>query len=151
MRSCVQCVTYLIVLGVTAFILGRVVPKRWFRHDQFPFHVANPQKESDLYNALGVKTWKDKLPDMSVILPGVLPSKRLPATITPEHIMMMVEETCIAEWVHLLLLLLGSVCFIIWKNVVCRIISIVYGVGNLLYIIIQRYNRPKLLRLLEIS
>lgn len=150
MSSFIKCLVYLVAIGVISFILGRVVPKRWFCYDKFPFHSKNPQKENDLYNALKVRKWKEKLPDMSTILPNIMPSKKLPTTITSEQLELMVQETCVAEAIHWFLSILGFGCVSIWKKAGGWIISSLYGLGNLLFVIIQRHNRPKLLRLLEI-
>lgn len=89
------------------------------------------------------------VPDMSVIFPRMMPSKRLTRAITSKELKLMIQETCIAEWIHRLLSLLGFGCMFIWKKAGGRILSILYALGNLPYIIIQRHNRPRLLQLLE--
>ena len=58
------------------------------------------------------------------------------------------RETCVAEFIHVLLSILGFGAVFIVGGAWGWIISIVYFLaGNLPYIIIQRYNRPRLLRL----
>ena len=60
----------------------------------------------------------------------------------------MLQETCVAEFIHVLLSILGFGAVFIVGGAWGWIISIVYFLaGNLPYIIIQRYNRPRLLRL----
>lgn len=61
----------------------------------------------------------------------------------------MIQETCIAEWVHGLLIVLGFGCIWIWDGMGGWIISVLYALGNLPYILIQRYNRPRLVKLLR--
>ena len=57
------CFLYLAGTGILGFLLGRIVPKRWFCADRFPFRVR--PWEQKLYQALRVKQWQNKLPDMS--------------------------------------------------------------------------------------
>ena len=33
------CVEYLAASGTVSFIVGRVLPKSWFRHDKFPYAI----------------------------------------------------------------------------------------------------------------
>lgn len=95
---------YLAGTGILGFLLGRIVPKRWFCADRFPFRVR--PWEQKLYQALRVKQWQNKVPDMSRVFPKLMPPKRL----TPEmmdDLPRMIEETCVAEAVHALLSLTG--------------------------------------------
>lgn len=86
---------------------------------------------------------------MSVIFPTLIPSKRLPPILESAQIVSMIQETCIAEWVHDLLCIAGFGCVFLWKGIGGWLVSLLYAVGNLPYIIIQRYNRPKFIRLLK--
>ena len=98
------CFLYLAGTGTLGFLLGRIVPKRWFCADRFPFRVR--PWEQTLYQALRVKQWQNKVPDMSRVFPKLMPPKRL----TPEmmdELPRMIEETCVAEAVHALLSLTG--------------------------------------------
>ena len=53
-----------------------------------------------------------------------------------------------AEFIHVLLSILGFGAVFIWPGVWGWVIAIVYFLGgNLPFIIIQRYNRPRLQRL----
>ncbi len=55
-------------------------------------------------------------------------------------------ETCVAEFIHWLLIIFGFYCKIIWKGNGGTVISIIWMLGNLPFIIIQRYNRPKIMK-----
>lgn len=149
MSPFIECVVYLAVIGSLFFVIGRILPKRWFCYDKFPYRSSWPEKENSVYLSLGVRKWKDKLPDMCAILPDVMPAKKLPKLITAKQMKLMIQETCVAESVHGLLSLLGFGCVFIWKAAGGWLISLLYTLGNLPYIIIQRHNRPKLLRLLK--
>ena len=60
----------------------------------------------------------------------------------------MIQETCIAELVHGVLCIAGLYCFQIWPGTGGLLIAALNVLGNLPYIIIQRFNRPRLVRLL---
>lgn len=140
-----RCALYLVATGIAAFLLGRLLPKQWFRGDAFPYRCS--PKEQKLFRALRVKEWQSRVPDMSRILPGLMPAKKLTAE-TFSDLPRMIQETCVAELIHVLLSLSGLVCLAIWPGTGGILLTAVYILlGNLPFIIIQRYNRPRLQRL----
>lgn len=145
----IECLVYLALLSFSSFLLGRILPKSWFRYNLFPFKDFKFEKSGKIYLSTGVKKWKSKVPDMSIIMSFLIPSKKLPQTLTSESVKAMLTENCIAEWIHYLLAVLGFGCVFIWENIGGWIVSALYAIGNLPYIIIQRYNRPKIVKLLK--
>ena len=142
-----RCVIYLAFTGIAAFILGRLLPKCWFRGDAFPFRCR--MWEQKLYKALHVKVWQDKVPDMSRLLPSLMPPKKLTAD-TFSDLPRMIQETCVAEFVHMILIPIGFTCRTVCTGSASLILSILFALGNVPFILIQRYNRPRLLRLYAI-
>lgn len=146
MSGPVKCLVYIIALGVVSFVTGRLLPKRWFKSDCFPFRCN--EKEKKLYKALRVKDWQNKVPDMSRVFPKLMPAKKLNAG-TLADIPRMLEETCVAEFIHVVLSVLGLACLWLWPGFGGAVVTLVYILlGNVPFIIIQRYNRPRLQRLL---
>lgn len=140
-----KCVIYMAVLGVLSFVLGRLVPKAWFHADKFPYKTA--EGEQKIFKALRVKSWQAKAPDMSRIFKRIMPEKKMTAE-TVADVPRMLEETCVAELTHALLSVLGLAMLWIWPGVGGIIVTAVYILlGNIPFIIIQRYNRPRLQRL----
>ena len=145
-----QCACYLAGLGVLSFVLGRLVPKTWFDHTRFPYRAFAFERDGRLYEALGVARWQSRVPDMSRIFPKLMPPKRLTARPDAQTLLVMIRETCAAEATHALLMLAGLGVLAIWPGVCGALLYLVYAVfGNLIFIIIQRYNRPRLVRLYE--
>ncbi len=138
------CISYLSLTGLTMFILGRLLPKQWFRGDLFPYRSFAFEKRGTIYNRLHIKAWQSKVPDMSRILPNLMPGKRLSADYR-EQLPRMVQETCIAELTHFVLCLTGLYCMKLWRGMGGFILSILNLLGNAVFIIIQRYNRPRLM------
>lgn len=146
MSGPVKCLVYIIALGVVSFVTGRLLPKRWFKSDRFPFRCN--EKEKKLYKALRVKDWQNKVPDMSRVFTKLMPAKKLNAD-TLADIPRMLEETCVAEFIHVVLSVLGLACLWLWPGFGGAVVTLVYILlGNVPFIIIQRYNRPRLQRLL---
>ena len=144
-----RCALYLAATGIAAFLLGRLLPKQWFRGDAFPYRCF--PREQKLFRVLRVKEWQSRVPDMSRILPGLMPAKKLTAD-TFRDLPRMIQETCVAEFIHTLLSVTGLACLAIWPGAGGIAVTAVYILlGNLPFIIIQRYNRPRLERLLTLQ
>ena len=94
-----KCAAYLAAAGAASFVLGRAVPPAWFREPRGPFRCFPFEQEGRLYERAGVKRWQGKLPDMSRILPGALPPKRV-GPDGARDLSEMLRETCVAELAH---------------------------------------------------
>ena len=126
MTSFLHCALYLAATGIGAFFLGRLLPKTWFRGDAFPYRCY--PFEQKLFRVLHIKDWQSRVPDMSRILPGLMPDKKLTA------------ET------------FSDLPRMIWQGIGGVLVTAVYILlGNLPFILIQRYNRPRLQRLLALQ
>lgn len=139
------CLIYMAALGVFSFVLGRLVPKRWFDAGRWPWRCG--EREQKLWRLLRVKQWQAKVPDMSRLFTRLMPAKKLTRE-TCANLPRMLQETCVAEGTHALLCLAGLYMLRLWPGVGGAALTAVYLLlGNLPFIIIQRYNRPRLQRL----
>lgn len=144
------CLCYAAGLGVMSFVLGRLVPKEWFDYTRFPYRSFAFEKGGKIYEAIGIAKWQSRVPDMSRIFPKLMPAKKIPARPDEQTLLVMIRETCAAEATHTLLMLAGLGVIVIWPCVWGVMLYLVYAIlGNLIFIIIQRYNRPRLVRLYE--
>lgn len=148
MVNLVRCILYFALIGASGFIIGRVVPKSVFSGERFPFRLFRWEKQGRVYELIGIRKWKEKLPDMSVILPKLMPSKKMPNGASSADVELMIQETCVAELTHGALCAAGFGCVLIWKGIWGWVVSILYCLANIPFILIQRYNRPKLMRIL---
>lgn len=149
MRDLMRCMAYLGLLGAGGFGLGRALDKAKFRYEERPYRPFVWEKEGRLYERLGIRRWKEKLPDMSRIVPGLIPSKQMPRAMTAELARKMVQETCVAEYIHVLLCIVGVSCVRVWPGTGGWVMATLFLLGNLAYCAIQRYNRPKLVKILH--
>ena len=146
----IYCLCYAAGLGVMSFVLGRLVPKEWFDYTRFPYRSFAFEKGGKIYEAIGIAKWQSRVPDMSRIFPKLMPAKKIPARPDEQTLLVMIRETCAAEATHTLLMLAGLGVIVIWPCVWGVMLYLVYAIlGNLIFIIIQRYNRPRLVRLYE--
>ena len=146
MKECILCFAYAAALGVLSFFLGRLLPKRWLHPDKFPFRTY--AWEDRLWKALQIRKWQSKVPDMSRLFKKLMPAKALTQK-TAQDLPLMIQETCVAELTHGLLCIAGLFLLKIWPGTGGVFLTVIYIVfGNLPFLLIQRYNRPRLQRLL---
>lgn len=144
-----KCACYIALTGVISFFLGRVLPKKWFVADKFPYRGFRFERGGRIYEKISIHKWQNKVPDMSKIVPFLMPAKKLTGDFE-EKLPRMIEETCVAEFIHGLLCMSGFVCIGLWEGVGGWIISLLNVVlFNLPFVLIQRYNRPRLMKLMR--
>ena len=144
-----KCACYLAGLGILSFVLGRLVPKTWFDYTRFPYRTFAFERNGKLYEALRVSRWQSRVPDMSRLFKKLMPEKKLTQQ-TVQELPLMIEETCVAELTHGLLCIAGLFLLKIWPGTGGVFLTVIYIVfGNLPFLLIQRYNRPRLVRLYE--
>ena len=66
---------YIAALGILSHFIGQALPRSWFSAERFPYRAAEWEKGGKVYEKLGIKRWKDFLPDMSRIMPDMVKKK----------------------------------------------------------------------------
>ena len=148
MTGFLRAAAYLVGLGLVAFLIGRLLPKRWFDGDKFPYRDWPFEQKGNLYRKIGIHKWQSHVPDMSRLFKRMMPAKRLSTDVTSEQMERMVQETCVAEFTHLVLCPLSLPVLWLWPGpggVIFLIMDLI--LGNLVFILVQRFNRPKLRQL----
>lgn len=144
----IKCMLYWAFLGALSFLVGRILPKSLFHPDRFPYKSFSWEKQGAIYQHIHIKQWQNHVPDMSKVFPNLMPEKKMSVDYR-QQLPLMIQETCIAEFIHVILCFAGLRCLHIWPGIGGIIITVLYIVlGNIPYILIQRYNRPRLARLL---
>jgi glycosyl-4,4'-diaponeurosporenoate acyltransferase len=99
---------------------------------------------------LRIRRWKDRVPEAGALFPGGVSKRRLPA-LADGGLERVVVETRRAELGHWLALVLGPVA-VVWNPPVGVVLMVAYGVvANLPFIAIQRYNRLRAQRVLDLG
>ncbi len=146
MHPFLSCVVYLILISASGFLLGRLLPKSFFCGSRFPYKSYAFEKNGKIYLKLNIQHWQNKVPDMSKLFPWCMPAKNL-AGDYKSRLPEMIQETCIAELTHKLLCIAGLYCIKLYPGWRGFLIAFLYSVVfNLPFVLIQRYNRPRLMR-----
>lgn len=144
-----RCALYLAILAILSHAVGERLPRRWFDPESRPFACFSWEKDGRIYEKLGIRFWKDRLPDMSRLDPR-MQRKQLRAVRGREELESLLRETCVAETVHWALILLSPPLLWLWPGTGgAMVLALDVLLGNLPYILIQRYNRPRLAALLR--
>ena len=143
-----NCIIYIGFLGILSYPVGRFISRRDPDPECFLFRERTWELGGKIYEKLDIKKWQAKIPDISRVLGGLMPQKKLGAHFTAEKVRIMIRETCTAELVHGLLNVAGLRLLRIWQGLGGMSIFLLYVLlGNLPFILVQRYNRPRLKRL----
>lgn len=158
-------ISILIELPLTVLLLVDILAWLFFHMSISIFMLKVPdayyQKRSSFYQPFAwemdgqvwqrvvrINNWKKFLPDSSAILKKAYNKKKLSA-VTPEGLEKFIVETKRAEQTHWLSILPAPL-FFLWNPTWAAWIMIFYAIlANLPFIIVQRYNRPRMIRLLE--
>ena len=139
-------ILYVAAIGILSHYIGESIPRAWFSENLFPYKPFKWEKNGKIYERLGIRKWKTRLPDMSRVLKDMLP-KRISYKATSKDIQALIKETCVAEFTHKALCVLSIGVYFIWKDTVGVILVLVCVLCNAPFILIQRYNRPNLIEL----
>ena len=93
--------------GLFFFVIGQMLPREWFDPKSFPYRCYKWERSGKIYQKTGVHWWKDAVPDMSRIIPGMVKKKAHLATDS-KKMRILIKETCVAELVHWLLIIFIS-------------------------------------------
>ena len=94
-----------------------------------------------------VKSWKKFIPSGAAVYPNTFKLKTLP-TYKFEYLQTWLKESCRAEFCHLVMILPGFL-FFLWNSVEVGWWMVAYAVANnLVPIVMQRYNRPRVRKML---
>ena len=67
------CCGYYGFIGLLFFIIGRILPKKWFDYNAFPYKAFDCEKDGKIYEKIAISKWQAKVPDMSRIFPKLMP------------------------------------------------------------------------------
>lgn len=142
-----KCAVYLAATGILGFFLGRILPKQWLKPEKGWFRSFAFERNGAVYEKLGIRKWQKKVLDMSRIFPRLMPAKNLTGEYR-QRLPVMIRETCVAELVHIAVSIAGLRCLWIWPGAGGITVTAIHILLlNLPYVLIQRYNRPRLIRL----
>ncbi len=135
-------VVYVAVIGALSNIAALFIRRDRLKEDKFPFRIYKWERNGKVYDRLKIRRWKNRVPDMSKVLKFMLP-KKVCCGATGRDIRALIKETCVAEIVHSVLIVLSLAVFAICPGREGVVLFLLCLLLNLPFIFIQRYNRPQ--------
>jgi len=123
------------------------LPLRRLDHDARFTRLRTWERGGRVYERLGIRRWKDRLPEFGAVFRGGASKRSLPSRDTA-HLTRFAAETRRAEIVHWVIPLVTPL-FVLWNPAWLVSGMVAYAVvANAPCLIVQRYNRGRLLRVL---
>lgn len=148
--------TQTILLDVIAWLVIQLtigyccskIPLDWLNPDQPFLQTFAWEKGGEIYEKLfHVRAWKHLIPNGSALYQDGFSIKNL-LTKDPDYLERWLKETIRSEICHWLMIL-PCVFFFLWNSVALGWVMVAYAIlSNLPLIIMQRYNRPRMRKLL---
>lgn len=143
--------TVFLVDSVVALLIRRALPNRWFSHESALAKVS--KKETLLYQRLGIRKWRSKIPDL-----GVFTGFRKDKVYEPknsEYVKRYILEANYGAVIHFACALFGFlIIFILPARCALTVSLPVAAVNAFLHLLPAfslRYNLPRLLSLLRMN
>jgi len=136
------------ILPTFLTFLCMTLPDRYFSPNRFFFRSHRWENGGEVYNRLfRVKRWKHLLPDGAAVVKGGYKKKRL-TDFSESNLRKFLVESCRAELLHVLVIALFWVFgFFVPPNALFYMF--LYALAtNFPCVIVQRYNRPRIIALL---
>ena len=138
-----------ILISVALTFICEKLPDRICDYKKWLFRERKWEKGGRIYERFfRVKHWKSKVPDISDFMKWRFSKKHL-GRLNDNYLCTFLIESCRSEFTHWMIIL-STMLFGLWEDVLTT--SGMFFLAcflNLPYIIIQRYNRPRLRKLLE--
>jgi len=144
----VSVLVWILIGFSTGFVIHNLGVTR-FDHDTWLTRALRFEDDGNFYQKkLRIRSWKDRLPEKGDLFPDGF-SKRHLLNRSTEHLNRFMAETRRAETVHWINLCAGPL-FLIWCRPLLGAFMILFGVvAHLPFVMVQRYNRQRLGRLLR--
>ena len=151
-------ITQMILADIAAWVFFHLgigyscskIPLGWLNPGRPFFQTFEWEKDGRIYNQLfRVRSWKAIIPNGSALYKDGYSIRQLTAT-DQAHLERWLKETVRAEPCHWLMILPGFL-FFLWNNVMLGWLMVAYAfLNNLPLIFVQRFNRPRVRKMLKI-
>ncbi len=137
-----------IVIHLSIGYLSARIPIDTFDPDHWLFLTYPWEKGGRIYDTLfHVRSWKKFIPGLGRITSNKFSMQKL-ASSDLDYLKTWLKESCRAEWCHWVMIIPGFF-FFLWNSVEVGCWMVAYAVANnLIPIILQRYNRPRVRRMI---
>lgn len=140
---------YIATFGLVAGFIFALIPRSVLEKLEGFFKLRDFEQNGKFYTKyFKINLWKDKLPQFSEITKfGFNKSTLNP--ISSEYLNLFKLETIRAELTHLILILASPMYLIVESKIILPLTVVGNIIGNIPFIMIQRFNRARIKRLLS--
>ncbi len=137
-----------IILSVLSTVISVKMPVSCFNYKKWQFKMRTFEKNGDIYqHFFKVKRWKNHIPELGDFVKSIFPKKQI-LKLSRDYLYRFAAETCRAEFAHWCIIF-SSFIFRFWNDAAMSIFMVLLAIAlNFPYIIIQRYNRPRIINIL---
>lgn len=140
-----------LVVMFFAGIIVHFLPDSFYDEENLLFRPKSWEFDGRLYTTVfKIKTWKDRLPECGEFFKfNPFNKKKLKKMKDLDYFQRFILETCRAETTHLIPILFYPVC-LLWNDYPASLYMLIFVLAtNLPFLIIQRYNRIRFLRVVR--
>lgn len=139
----------LIFLSSIITYISLKLPDRFYNYKKWLYYSRKWEKGGEIYQKLfKVSHWKNRMPELSDFVKSVFPKKHI-KVFSQDYLTNYLKESCKAELTHWGIIL-SSLLFTLWNDFVGSLLMIFFtSLINLPFIVIQRYNRPRIIHILD--
>ena len=129
--------------------LSARIPIQKFNPDNFLFKTHKWEKNGLIYDKIfKVKSWKGIIPSGAALYTDAYEVRHI-NDFSVENLKVWVQESCRSEFCHILMIFPGFL-FFLWNSIEIGWVMVGYAVlNNIIPIIMQRYNRPRVKKMLQ--
>ncbi|MEN6570838.1 MAG: hypothetical protein ABFD24_03255 [Anaerolineaceae bacterium] len=119
-----------------------------FNPDRKWYQTKPWEKGGEVYQQIfRVKDWKKFIPSGAALYKGAYEIKNM-VSYSVQNVRLWLKESCRAEFCHWMMILPGFF-FFLWNSTAGAWVNLAYAIlNNLVPIVMQRYNRPRVRKLL---
>ncbi|MBI5088861.1 MAG: hypothetical protein HZB15_08400 [Actinobacteria bacterium] len=137
---------WIVIHSATGYVVHRL-PVEKLQRDGWLLHIRDAEADGGFYRWLGIRRWKDRLPEAGDFFDGGMSKRHLPSE-ADGGLRRFAVETRRAELGHWTAMA-GGPLFFLWNPQAIALVMVLYGiVVNAPFIAIQRYNRLRVSRVL---
>lgn len=137
---------WIVIHSATGYLVHRL-PLTVLQRDTWLLRERDIERRGRAYEAIGIRRWKDVLPEAGALFAGGMSKRHLPAA-GDGGLRRFAAETRRAELGHWAAMA-GGPLFALWNPPVITAVMVAYAVAvNAPFIAIQRYNRCRVARVL---
>lgn len=133
--------------AIAALAVRYIIPQSFYNPLSKRFKCLRAEKK--LYTKLGIRKWKDKIPETGGLLVG-FQKKHATDLHDNAYVYKFMQETCYAELMHILSIPLGFITLALCPRALMLTVALPVASVNaflqLLPVMVQRFIRPQLMR-----